>query len=53
MIEAEVRVKQLLAFNMEIGAQIKECRRLMEVGKGKGESSRTPRRKAVLPVPSF
>ena len=53
MIEVEVRVKQLLAFNMEKGAQIKECRWLMEVGKGKGESSRTPRRKAALPAPSF
>ena len=53
MIEAEVRMKQLLAFNMEKGTQTKECRWLMEVGKSKGKSSRTTRRKAALPTPSF
>lgn len=53
MIEAEIRVKQLLAFNMEKGTQTRERRWLMEVGKGKGKSSRTTRRKAALPTPSF
>lgn len=35
MIEAEVRVKQLLTFNMEKGTQTKERRWLTEVGKGR------------------